>query len=104
MAVDIVRVAARQMPIISTAAKGAQEDKYNFMDSELVMTVVIVESGTLRGNFKVDSQTTIFELKNSLLGLLPSLEWTTCLVRYKDLYTTPAVCLHTCRSNPNSYS
>ena len=34
------------------------------------MTVVIVESGTLRGNFRVDSQITIFEPKNSLLERL----------------------------------
>ena len=40
------------------------------MDFELVMTVVIVESGTLRGNFRVDSQITIFEPKNSLLERL----------------------------------
>jgi len=42
------------------------------MDFELVVsvTVAIVESGTLRGNFRVDSQVTIFELENSLLQRL----------------------------------
>jgi len=68
LAVDIAHTAARQ----STAAKGAQEDRYNFMDSALVLsvTVALIESGTLRGNFRVDSQVTIFELKNSLLDRL----------------------------------
>ena len=49
LAVDIAHTAARQ----STAAKGAQEDRYNFMDSALVLsvTVALIESGTLRGNF-----------------------------------------------------
>jgi len=72
LAVDMAHVAARQMPIMSTAVKGVQEDKYNFMDFELVLlvTVAIVESGTLRGNFRVDSQITIFQLKNNLLDRL----------------------------------
>ena len=71
MAVDIVHVAARQVPII-TAAKDFQDGKYNFMDFELVLSVsvAIVESGTLRGNFIVDSQITIFKLENSLLERL----------------------------------
>jgi len=72
LAVDIAHTAARKVPIPSTAAKGAQEDKYNFMDSALVLsvTVALIESGTLRGNFRDDSQVTIFELKNSLLDRL----------------------------------
>ena len=65
---DIVHVAARQVPI-TTAAKDFQDGKYNFMDCELVF-FVSVESGTLRGNFIVDSQITIFELKNNLLERL----------------------------------
>ena len=68
LAVDIVQATARQVPII-TVAKDFQDGKYNFMERELVfsMFVAIVESGTLRGNFIVDSQITIFELKNNLL-------------------------------------
>ena len=71
LVVDIVRVAARQLPII-TAAKDFQDGKYNFMDCELVLSVSVafVESGTIRGNFIVDSQITTFELKNSLLERL----------------------------------
>jgi len=38
LAVDIVLVAARQVPII-TAAKHFQDGKYNFMDCELVLSV-----------------------------------------------------------------
>jgi len=38
LAVDIVLVAARQVPII-TAAKDFQDGKYNFMDCELVLSV-----------------------------------------------------------------
>ena len=64
---DIVHVAVRQVPII-TAVKDFQDGKYNFMDCELVLSVsvAIVESGALRGNFIVDSQITILELKKQL--------------------------------------
>ena len=42
------------------------------MDRERVLSVsvAIVESGTLRGNFIVDSHITTFELKNKLLERL----------------------------------
>ena len=75
LAVDMAHVATRLMHIVATVAKGAQEDTYKFMDSGLVIsvTLVIIESGTLRGNFRVDSQITIFELKNGLLDRLAPL-------------------------------
>jgi len=61
-------VTARQVPII-TVATDFQDGKYNFIDREPLfsVSVAMVESGTLRGNFIVDSQITIFELKNNLL-------------------------------------
>jgi len=69
--VDIVQVTARQVPII-TVATDFQDGKYNFIDREPLfsVSVAMVESGTLRGNFIVDSQITIFELKNNLLERL----------------------------------
>ena len=64
-------MAARQVSII-TVAKDLQDGKYNSMDRERVLSVsvAIVESGTLHGNFIVDSHITIFELKNNLLERL----------------------------------
>ena len=71
LAVDVVNVAAQQVPII-TVAKDFQDGKYNYMDFELVLSVsvAIVESGTLCGNFIVISHITICKLKNSLLERL----------------------------------
>jgi len=82
LAVDMAHVTARQMPIMSTASKGAQEDKYNFTDFQLVLpvTMAIVESCTLCGNFRVDPQKTIFELKNSLLERLATQPGVDCML------------------------
>ena len=57
LSVDLVQVAARQAPIL-TATKDLQNGQYNFMDHGLVLTVAvaIVESGTLRGSFIVESR------------------------------------------------
>ena len=62
---------ARQVPII-TVATDFQDGKYNFIDREPLfsVSVAMVESDKLRGNFIVDSQITIFELKNNLLERL----------------------------------
>jgi len=71
LSVNLARVAARQAPIL-TATKDLQDGQCNFMDHGLVLTVAvaIVESGTLRGSFIVESQITAFELKNNLLERL----------------------------------